>query len=181
MSKNYGNGCWCYGHDRWRIRSIVITKLSRHWIKMLENHRGGWSHQGARWKYQEGKKGATPYKSLAASLSPNLTCTRPTEGALSQCPLISSLLCTQGWSRLGRQQAWGEVGAGGLSAEFAELHFSVSHRNSGGGGRCVRHWAGSCRPQAACRALRAALVLEACRVPSRRGSDATYFLPQMFW
>ena len=33
----------------------------------------------------------------------------------------------------------GEVG--GLSAEFAELHFSVSHRNSGGGG-CVGRWAG---------------------------------------
>ena len=111
--------------------------------------------------------------------STNWRCPEPKRNPF--CPLISSLLCTQGWSRLGRQQAWGEVGAGGLSAEFAELHFSVSHRNSGGGGRCVRHWAGSCRPQAACRALRAALVLEACRVPSRRGSDATYFLPQMFW
>ena len=89
--------------------------------------------------------------------STNWRCPEPMRNPF--CPLISSLLCTQGWSRLGRQQAWGEVGAGGLSAEFAELHFSVSHRNSGGGGRCVRHWAGSCCPQAACRALRAALVL----------------------
>ena len=74
--------------------------------------------------------------------STNWRCPEPMRNPF--CPLISSLLCTssiQGWSRLGRQEAWGEVGAGGLSAEFAELHFSVSHRNSGGGGRCVRHWA----------------------------------------
>ena len=105
--------------------------------------------------------------------STNWRCPEPMRNP--SCPLISSLLCTssiQGWSRLGRQQAWGEVGAGGLSAEFAELHFSVSHRNSGGGGRCVRHWAGSCCPRAACRALRAALVLESRPAVCRAGGPA---------
>ena len=129
------------------------------------NQDGGKSSKSPRWvKIRRRKRSSALQESSGLTFSKldvhstNWRCPEPMRNPF--CPLISSLLCTQGWSRLGRQQAWGEVGAGGLSAEFAELHFSVSHRNSGGGGRCVRHWAGSCCPQAACRALRAALVLE---------------------
>ena len=73
-----------------------------------------------------------------------------------------------GVDRLGQEGGCELLGGevGGLSAEFAELHFSVSHRNSGGGRRVC---GAASRPDHAGLRLRAALVLEACLSPGRGG------------